>query len=139
MGYRDKGAARARQRSEQDGVMRTKVSTVPAVEKHRATAGHAPRSPRAANLEHATPEASTQAGAGVCQSAADVATWIESVPGIPPESARTYATAFLTHDIDSDTMDVMMADDLKDVVKSAIHRAKLISKWKKRKARFTSV
>ena len=82
-------------------------------------------------FEQAASEAPVQVKVGVCQSAADVAAWVETVPGISPQVAQTYAAAFLTHDIDSDTMDVMEADDLKGIVKSAIHRAKLTSKWRK--------
>ena len=65
------------------------------------------------------------------KSAQDVALWIKTVPGIKTEEAEAYGKAFVDADIDADTMDEVSKEDLEEIVANAIHRAKLVSKWKK--------
>ena len=63
--------------------------------------------------------------------ASDVAAWISTVAGIPEADKSTYAAAFIEKDIDADTMDELGQDALKEAgVDSAIHRGKLVGKWK---------
>ena len=95
--------------------------------------GLAPRKPSLnsfskGNYLHAVPPAATPV------SASDVAAWISTVPGIPVDAASKYAGAFIELDIDADTMDEMEKGDLKEAVESAVHRGKLVGKWKKMRA-----
>ena len=71
--------------------------------------------------------------ARVCSSATDVATWVQTVPGIPAVAAAKYASTFVDNDVDSDTMDEMSKEDLKEIIPSAVHRAKVFAKWKKQR------
>ena len=70
---------------------------------------------------------------GEMTNAQDVADWIRTVPGIPSDKAEEYATAFIAQGIDATKMDGLSKDDMKskNLVSNPIHRAKLVSKWKK--------
>ena len=55
------------------------------------------------------------------------------MPGIPAVAAAKYAAALADNDVDSDTMDEMSKEDLKEIIPSAVHRAKVFAKWKKQR------